>query len=109
MTMVTIAAVTTAGLTIAALSGTIGARMLVVAPGSSTMASAWTSTAFNVGITGGALLGGLLLVLGVRSTALAGALLSLGALAVLLVEPLLSSNRPRRASLVAAREYEPVC
>jgi predicted MFS family arabinose efflux permease len=98
-------AVTTAGLTIAALSGTIGARLLVVAPVTTTMASAWTSTAFNVGITGGALLGGLLLPAGVRSTALAGALLSLGALAVLLAEPLLSSNR-RRESPEPVRGYD---
>jgi predicted MFS family arabinose efflux permease len=100
-------AVATAGLTIAALSGAIGARLLVVTPVSTTMASAWTSTAFNVGITGGALLGGLLLAVGVRSTALAGALLSFGALAVILAEPLLSSNR-RRESAAPVREYEPV-
>jgi DHA1 family inner membrane transport protein len=100
-------AVTVAGLTISALSGTIGARLLVVAPGSPTMASAWTSTAFNIGITGGALLGGLLLPAGVRSTALAGALLTATAVAVLLAEPLLSSERGReRPRLV--REYEPV-
>src|SRR4051794_2630107 len=74
-------AVATAGLAIAALSAALGTRLLVVAPGGSDMASAGTSTAFNVGITAGALLGGLLLPLGVRSTALAGALLSLAALA----------------------------
>jgi MFS transporter, DHA1 family, inner membrane transport protein len=86
-------AVTVAGLTIAALSAALGARLLVVAPGNPDMASAGTSTAFNVGITAGALLGGLLLPSGAESTALAGALLSLASLVVLLAEPLLASTR----------------
>ena len=68
--------------------------MLVVAPGSSDLASAGTSTAFNVGITVGALLGGLVLpATGVRSTALVGALLTVLALAVTLAEPVVSSKR----------------
>ncbi len=94
---VTIAA---AGLAIAAFAAVLGARVLVVAPGSSDLASAGTSTAFNVGITVGALLGGLVLpATGVRSTALVGALLTVLALAVTLAEPVLSSKRhskPRR-------------
>lgn len=101
-------AVATAGLTIAAISATIGPRLLVVAPGSATMASAGTSTAFNVGITGGALLGGLLLPVGVRTTALAGALLSLAALAVLLAEPALSSARRRTGPAAPVREFQQV-
>ena len=58
------------------------------------MASAGTSTAFNIGITGGALIGGLLLPsFGVRSTALVGAVLTGAALAVVLAEPALASAR----------------
>jgi DHA1 family inner membrane transport protein len=88
------------GFAIAAFSAVLGTRVLIVAPGSSDMASAGTSTAFNVGINAGALLGGLLLPAdGVRSTALAGALSTVLALAVTLAEPVVSSKRhakPRR-------------
>jgi len=90
------AAVTIAvsGLTLAALSAVLGARVLQVAPGSSDLASAGTSTAFNVGITGGALIGSVLLSqAGARSTALAGALLTLAAVAAICAEPALSSAR----------------
>jgi DHA1 family inner membrane transport protein len=106
--VVAAAAVATAGLTIAALSAVLGPRLLVVAPGGSDMASAGTSTAFNVGITGGALLGGLLLSAGVRNTALAGALLSLAALAVLLAEPVLASAHSRKSPDGPVREYQRV-
>jgi MFS transporter, DHA1 family, inner membrane transport protein len=92
---VTVAA---AGLGIAALAAVLGARVLIVAPGSSDMASAGMSTAFNVGITAGSLIGGLLLpALGVRSTALAGAVLTVAALAVVLAEPRLASAQRRTA------------
>ncbi len=54
-------------------------RVLMVAPGSTDAASAWTSTAFNVGIAGGSFTGGLVMpALGARYTALVGALLALG-------------------------------
>ncbi|WP_214400842.1 MFS transporter [Pseudonocardia lacus] len=96
--VVAAAAVAVAGLSLSALTAVLGARVLAVAPDGTDMASAGMSTAFNVGIAGGALLGAALLPLGVRGTALAGALLSLGALAVLLAEPRLSSAR-RRARL----------
>jgi MFS transporter, DHA1 family, inner membrane transport protein len=77
-----------AGLAISALSTTLGTRVLQTAPGSADLAAAGASTAFNVGITAGALLGGVLLPgFGVRSTALAGGLLSLAAVAVVLAEP----------------------
>jgi predicted MFS family arabinose efflux permease len=76
--------------------------MLEVAPGSTDMASAGTSTGFNLGITAGALIGSLLLTgPGVRSTALAGALLTVVALGVVLAEPWLASSR--RAGLTGAR------
>ena len=88
------ATVALAGLGIAALAAVLGARVLIVAPGSSDMASAGMSTAFNVGITAGALIGGLLLpAFGVRSTALVGAVFSVVALAVVLAEPALASDR----------------
>jgi predicted MFS family arabinose efflux permease len=93
-TVVTLAA---SGLTLAGLAATLGARVLEVAPGASDMAAAGTSTAFNVGITAGSLIGGVLLPgAGVRSTALAGALLTAAAFAVVLAEPALSALAARR-------------
>ncbi|GAA3387168.1 MFS transporter [Cryptosporangium minutisporangium] len=95
---VAVVAVALGGLTLAGLATAFGVRLLQVAPGSTDLASAWTSTAFNVGITAGALIGGVLLpAFGVRSTALAGGLLTVAALMMLVAEPLLSSAR-RRAS-----------
>lgn len=86
-----------------ALPGMVAAlqnRVLEVAPFSTDVASAGTSAAFNVGIGGGALAGGLLLpALGVRATAVAGGLLVAAAVAVLVSEP----PRPVRSS-VGARE-----
>lgn len=82
------------GFTLAGLPAILGSRVLRYAPGASDMASAGTSTAFNTGITGGALFGSVLLTSsGVRSTALVGALLSLVAFAVVIAEPLFSSQR----------------
>jgi predicted MFS family arabinose efflux permease len=69
-------------------------HVLDVAPGSSDVASAGTSSAFNVGIGAGAALGALALaVASVRSTALIGGLLTLTALALVLVEPRLARRR----------------
>ncbi|HVQ96688.1 MAG TPA: MFS transporter [Mycobacteriales bacterium] len=60
-----------------------------VAPGSSDVATAGSSAAFNFGIGSGALIGGLLLPsTGVRSTALVGGLLAVTAVAVLLAGPM---------------------
>jgi DHA1 family inner membrane transport protein len=73
------------------------ARVMLVAPGSSEIASATNSSAFNVGIAGGAFIGGLLLpAAGVRSTALAGGLFAFVGLAVAAVE-----SRPARARRIA--------
>ncbi|HYN94889.1 MAG TPA: MFS transporter [Pilimelia sp.] len=101
------ATVAVAGLTLSALATALGARVLQVAPGSSDMAAAGTSTAFNVGITAGALIGSLLLPsAGVRSTALVGALLTVAALVVVLLEPTFTSARRRRPP-AAERVAEP--
>ena len=94
---VTFIAVT--GFTLAGLSASLGVRVLETAPGASDLALAGVSTAFNVGITAGALLGSVLLpATGVRSTALAGGGLTLVALAVVLVEPVLSTRRRAAAT-----------
>jgi predicted MFS family arabinose efflux permease len=55
--------------------------VLTYAPGRTDIATAWFSAAFNVGIAAGPLIGGLALTnLGLRSTALAGAVLATAAL-----------------------------
>lgn len=77
-----------------ALSGMVtalGARVLEVAPGDTDTANAGTSTAFNVGITAGALIGAALIDgPGVRSTVLVGALIGTLAFAVVAAETALS-------------------
>jgi len=93
-----IVAVSAAAMALSGMVTVLGARVLQVAPGSTDMASAGTSTAFNVGITGGALIGSLLLTTaGVRSSALAGAALTVVALGFVLAEPWLASSRRRPA------------
>jgi predicted MFS family arabinose efflux permease len=90
----TVITISLSGFTLGGLPATLGSRVLRYAPGTSDMASAGTSTAFNTGITAGAFLGSVLLSgPGARSTALVGALLSLVALAVVLAEPAFSSRR----------------
>jgi DHA1 family inner membrane transport protein len=90
----TVITISVSGFTLAALSAALGARVLAVAPGGTDMAGAGTSTAFNIGITAGALFGSVLLSgAGVRSTALVGALITLVALAVVIAEPVFSSRR----------------
>jgi MFS transporter, DHA1 family, inner membrane transport protein len=60
-------------------------QVMTVAPGSTDVASAGSSSMFNVGIAGGALLGGLVVSgTGVRWVALAGGLVSVVAVVVLL-------------------------
>ncbi|GAA2878284.1 MFS transporter [Actinoplanes cyaneus] len=77
-----LAAVTGFGL--GALAPALQNRVLEVAPGSTDMASAGNSVAFNVGIAGGSLLGaGILEAWGARATPLAGGLLVAAALVVL--------------------------
>ncbi|MGW5556970.1 MFS transporter [Micromonospora sp. NPDC003944] len=75
------------GLAYAAFGSAVQNRMLHLAPGSTDIASAGVSTAFNVGIAGGSLLGGALLPLsGARPLALAGGVLALAALTLLAVD-----------------------
>jgi DHA1 family inner membrane transport protein len=87
------------GLSFAALTTALASRVLQVAPGSADLAAAGASTAVNIGITAGALIGSILLPgLGVRSTALVGGLLSLAALGVALCEPLVAANGRMRVT-----------
>ncbi|HXC80324.1 MAG TPA: MFS transporter [Trebonia sp.] len=68
------------------------ARVLVVAPRGSDIASAGFSSAYNLGAAAGPVVGGLVLSgPGLRSTALAGWLLASMALAVVLSEPLVGA------------------
>jgi predicted MFS family arabinose efflux permease len=79
-----------------AFAAAVQNRTLQVAPGSTDLAGAGSSTAFNVGIAAGSLLGGgLIQTAGVRSVALAGAALAAAALALLLAEPRLTRSARR--------------
>ncbi|MGI5215938.1 MFS transporter [Plantactinospora sp. CA-290183] len=78
-----------AGLAFAAFTAALGGLVLQVAPGRSDLAAATVSAAVNVGITGGAFVGGLALPShGVHSTVLIGALLGVAALVMALGERL---------------------
>ncbi|GAA2184773.1 MFS transporter [Micromonospora lupini] len=91
------------GLAYAAFGSAVQNRMLQLAPGSTDIASAGVSTAFNAGIAGGSLLGGALLpTSGARPLALAGGLLTLVALALLAVD-----TRPRPAAGSAPTTVRP--
>jgi MFS transporter, DHA1 family, inner membrane transport protein len=86
-----VALIAVSGISFAIMTTSLSTRVLHVAPVSVELASAGASTAVNVGITAGAFIGSVLLPgFGVRSTALAGGLLSVAALAVVLCEPLLA-------------------
>ncbi|MGW0217117.1 MFS transporter [Micromonospora chokoriensis] len=75
------------GLGYAAFGSAVQNRMLHLAPGSTDIASAGVSTAFNAGICGGSLLGGALLsTSGARPLAFVGGLLTLTALVLLAVD-----------------------
>lgn len=88
-----------AGFSLSALATVLGTRVLRLAPGDVNVASATVSTAFNVGITCGALLGAALVAgPGLRSTALWGGVLSLVALAVAAAEWHLSTRSSRGGS-----------
>jgi predicted MFS family arabinose efflux permease len=70
-------------------------RILILAPGSTDVASAWASAFFNAGIAGGSLAGGVVVAsFGVRGTALTGALFAAAALVVVLSDHLGAARAP---------------
>jgi DHA1 family inner membrane transport protein len=96
--MVSVGLIALAGLAFAGFTASLGGLVLQVAPGRSDLAGATVSAAVNVGIAGGALIGGLALTRhGVNSTVLIGALLGIVALVLALgerfVRPAGSSRR----------------
>jgi predicted MFS family arabinose efflux permease len=98
-----VAAVALTVMAYAAFAAAVQNRTLQVAPGSTDVAGAGSSTAFNVGIAVGSLLGGgLIQTAGVRSVALAGAALAAAALALLLAEPRLTRSARVPAPLPGA-------
>jgi len=76
-------------------------RLLLVAPGSTDLASAGCSSAFNLGIGTGAWVGGLIAAgpAGVHATALVAALLTGTAFVLMAAEPLITGN------LIAGRRF----
>lgn len=81
------------GFAMGALTPALSNRVLEVAPGSSDIASAGNSAAYNVGIAGGSFLGGLVLpAFGVRSTALVAGAAAATALVVALAEPVIAAR-----------------
>jgi predicted MFS family arabinose efflux permease len=94
-----VVAVLLVGASLGGLATAVQVRVLTVAPGSTDVASAGSSSMFNVGIAGGALLGGLLVSgPGVRWVPLAGALLAVVATAVMV-----GPGRAKRSTAPVAR------
>ncbi|WP_433291019.1 MFS transporter [Actinoplanes sp. CA-030573] len=92
--VVAVLAFSVAGFALSGMTAVLGRRILVVAPGDTDMASAGTSTAFNVGITAGAFLGSRLLDGGdLRASALVAAVISGLALVSVFSERKGSSDR----------------
>ncbi|WP_262286767.1 MFS transporter [Micromonospora sp. MA102] len=88
-----------AGLGFAAFTAALGGLVLQVAPGRSDLAAATLSAAVNVGITGGAFLGGLTLGShGAHSTMLLGAVLAAVALTLTLGERLVPPPRRKHGT-----------
>jgi predicted MFS family arabinose efflux permease len=86
------------GFGFSSFAAAVQSRVLQVAPASTDLASAWTSSAFNIGIAGGSFLGGVLLpAFGARPLALVGGALTLVALAVLSVDGALRRQDPEPA------------
>jgi MFS transporter, DHA1 family, inner membrane transport protein len=96
--VVAVTATAAAGLALSGLPTVLGARVLQVAPGETDLASAGMSTAFNVGITAGALIGSQVLTgADVRVSALLAALISGVALISALAESRLATNATAHA------------
>jgi predicted MFS family arabinose efflux permease len=103
--VVAVTAVALSAAALAAFAAALGTRVLQVAPGSTDLAAAGTSTAFNVGITAGALLGsGLLTTTGLRSVALAGFAVTALALVAQLLERRTGGGRVTPAHNIARAE-----
>ena len=95
------------GMAYVAFATALQSRMLQLAPGSTDMASAGISTAFNIGIASGSLVGGALLPSsGARPPALVGAVLAFAALAMLTLD---ARRRPawQGAATTAAGQADP--
>jgi predicted MFS family arabinose efflux permease len=106
----TVGLIAVAGLAFSGMAVAVQNRTLQVAPGSTDLASAGTSSAFNVGIAAGAFIGGGLVDgVGVHSVALVGALLAAAAVLTLLVEPVLARRRVRVAECEHDRPGRQVC
>jgi len=106
----TVALLAVTGLAFSGMAVAVQNRTLQVAPGSTDLASAGTSSAFNVGIAAGAFIGGGLVDgVGVRSVALVGALLAAAAVLTLLCEPMLARPRVRVAECDHDRPERQVC
>jgi MFS transporter, DHA1 family, inner membrane transport protein len=108
--VVAVTAVALSAGALAAFAAALGTRVLQVAPGSTDLAAAGSSTAFNVGITVGALLGsGLLATTGLRSVALAGFAVTALALVAQLLERRTAGGlrRGTPARDIAPREQRP--
>jgi len=106
----TVLFIATAGLALSGLAVALQSRTLQVAPGSTDMASAGSSSAFNVGIAAGAFIGGVLIAgAGVRSVALVGSLLAAVAVVVMLSEPVLARRWVRVAEFEHDRPGRQVC
>ncbi|NUR99667.1 MAG: MFS transporter [Kribbellaceae bacterium] len=102
---VTVVLIGLIGLAFSGLAVSAQSRTLQVAPGSTDLASAGTSSAFNVGIAAGAFVGGALIDhTTVRSVALVGGLLTAAAALVMLSEPLLT-----RSSAGVAESQHDLC
>jgi DHA1 family L-arabinose/isopropyl-beta-D-thiogalactopyranoside export protein-like MFS transporter/DHA1 family inner membrane transport protein len=106
----TIALIAVTGLAFSGMAVAVQNRTLLVAPGSTDLASAGTSSAFNVGIAAGAFVGGALIDnAGVRSVAIVGASLAAAAVLTLLCEPMLARPRVAVAECEHDRPGRPVC
>lgn len=98
------------GMAFSGLAVAVQSRTLQIAPGSTDIASAGMSSAFNVGIAAGAFVGGALIdTTTVRSVALVGGLLAAIAALVVAGEPMLARRRTRMAECDHDRPGPQVC
>jgi MFS transporter, DHA1 family, inner membrane transport protein len=100
------------GFAMGGLTTALQNRVMEVAPGSTDLASAGNSVAYNVGIATGSLLGALVVAeVGIRATALVGSVLAALALVVFTAEPLIAGvgrGKPARESAAQPRHHPAV-